>query len=228
MRQKLQTLLFALVAMMMPIGAWAQAQEQYQVRLYSGVATLYLHMDVQLEGGHTKAYVVTDVIINEDGSVQLVEEELPNGEIPALTAVIIRNKKQASEIELKVISGLEPFIAEENNLLKGVLVPTAMDVSPETGNFVLYWDVSADSEWPNLTDWQADWQAHPNNGSWTYTLQANKAYLDLSGKLEPSKIAELKALPHLQHTHGGCEICGQETGVEAIEAAWGASADDLT
>ena len=222
MRQKLQTLLFALVAMMMPIGAWAQAQEQYQVRLYSGVATLYLHMDVQLEGGHTKAYVVTDVIINEDGSVQLVEEELPNGEIPALTAVILRNDDYENTAILNVISDLEPFIAEENNLLMGVLVPTAMDVSPGTGNFVLYWDVSADSEWPNLTDWQA----HPNNGSWTYTLQANKAFLDLSGKLEPSKIAELEALPHLQHTHGGCEICGQKT--EAPEASWGTSADALT
>ena len=187
MKQKLQTLLFALVAIMMPIGASVQAQQQYEVRLYSGVATLYRPVDVQLVSGDTKAYVITDVIINEDGSVQLVEKELTDDNIPALTAVILRNDENGNTATLKATSGLEPI--EEANLLKGTLVPMALDVSPETGHFALYGEVSDD--WLSI----ADWQAHPNNGSWTYTLGANKAYLDLSDKLEPSKIAELKALP---------------------------------
>ena len=207
-------MLLALVAMMMPIGAWAQLQKP--LKLYSGVATLYLPIDVQLDED-THAYVVTDVIINEDGSVQLDEEELPDGKIPALTAVILRNAKQAQETTLEIISDLEPFITEEANLLKGTLVPMSLDVSHETGNFALLQDITDD--YPGFNDWQAP----VNNGNSTYTLSANKAYLQLPVESWSSKFAELKHLPHMQHTHGGCEICGQVT-----EVSWGTTADALT
>lgn len=215
MKRTLQMMLLALVAIMMPIGAWAQLQKQ--LKLYFGVATLYQPFDVELDE-NTSAYVVTDVKINEDGSVQLVEEELPDGKIPALTAVILRNSQQPQEITLKIISELEPFITEEANLLKGTLVPISLNLSRETGNFALLQDITDD--YPGFNDWQAPVGA---DGETKYTFGANKAYLDLTGKLDQDKIAELKKMPHLQHTHGGCEICRQVT-----EVSWGTTADALT
>lgn len=172
-----------------------------------GITTLYVPFALDLPEG-VRAYIVTDVITHEDGTVQLVEKEITDV-IPAFTPMIIRGD-QAS-YSLTVV--LEPFPAiEDNNLLMGTLVPMSLDVSSETGNFMLCYTDESSEYGLEL----ADWQAPVNNGSSTYTLSANMAYLDLSGKLEPSKIAELKHLPHMQHTHGGCEICGQNTGVIVI------------
>lgn len=172
-----------------------------------GITTLYVPFALDLPEG-VRAYIVTDVITHEDGTVQLVEKEITDV-IPAFTPMIIRGD-QAS-YSLTVV--LEPFPAiEDNNLLMGTLVPMSLDVSSETGNFMLCYTDESSEYGLEL----ADWQAPVNNGSSTYTLGANMAYLDLSGKLEPSKIAELKHLPHMQHTHGGCEICGQNTGVIVI------------
>ena len=206
-------MLLALVAIMMPIGAWAQYLSK-PLKMFKTGTTLYLPVDVLLpEGVH--AYIVTGIISNNDGTVQLVEEELTGG-IPAYTAVIIRGDGNEESISLTVTSDLEPVVDEDENLLKGTLVPISLDVSSETGNFGLYGEVSDD--WLNI----ADWQAHSNNGTSAYTLGANKAYLQLPTDNETwtsSKFVELKALPHLQHTHGGCEICG---------VSWGTSADALT
>ncbi len=205
MKQRLLTMLLALVAMMMPIGAWAL---NYTLKMpNTGITTLCVPFALDLPEG-VYAYIVTDVITHEDGTVQLVEKEITDV-IPAGTPMIIRGD-QAS-YSLTVV--LEPFPAiEDNNLLMGTLEPMPLDVSSETGNFMLCYTDESSEYGLEL----ADWQAPVNNGSSTYTLSANKAYLDLSGKLEPSKIAELKHLPHMQHTHGGCEICGQNTGVIVI------------
>ena len=205
MKQRLLTMLLALVAIMMPIGAWAM---NYTLKMPNiGITTLYVPFALDLPEG-VRAYIVTDVITHEDGTVQLVEKEITDV-IPAFTPMIIRGD-QAS-YSLTVV--LEPFPAiEDNNLLMGTLVPMSLDVSSETGNFMLCYTDESSEYGLEL----ADWQAPVNNGSSTYTLGANMAYLDLSGKLEPSKIAELKHLPHMQHTHGGCEICGQNTGVIVI------------
>ena len=228
MKRSLLSMLMALVAIMTPIGAWAQQLSKPLKMCKTGITTLYLPYDVLLPEG-ARAYIVTDIITHDDGTVQLVEEELTGG-IPALTAVVIRGDGNEEQITLEFTEGLEPVVEEDNNLLKGTLVPISLDASNESPNFMLFSNELYElyDEWPALADWTT--YAHAD-GTTSFTLSANQAFLELPVDAETwtlDKIQELKALPHLQHTHGGCEICGQVTSVEAIQAAWGSSADDLT
>ena len=124
-------MLMALVAIMTPIGAWALGYTLEMPK--TGIATLYLPFALELPEG-VRAYIVTDIISNDDGTVQLVEKELTGG-IPASTPVIIRGD-QASYTFTIATKGFAEI--QDNNLLKGTLVPMSLDVSSETGNFALY------------------------------------------------------------------------------------------
>ncbi len=214
-------MLLALVAIMMPIGAWALNYTHKMCK--TGITTLYVPFALELPEG-VRAYIVTGVRINDDGTVKLVEKELEGG-IPELTPVIIRGDRSVASISFPIATDMELEPIDDNNLLTGTLVQMPLDVSSETGNFMLYYTDASSEYGLELADWQAPVGA---DGTTTYTLSPNMAYLQLPPESWSSKFAAmLEALknPHLQHTHGGCEICGQVTGVEA---AWGASADDLT
>ena len=91
MKKRLRTMLLALVAIIMPIGAWAYYEpEPVPINIgTSGVATLYYgdHDLVIPEG--IKASVITGVEVNEDGTVTVTEEEVEEF-IPADCAVILR------------------------------------------------------------------------------------------------------------------------------------------
>ena len=127
-------------------------------------ATLYLPVDVQTDAD-TKAYYVSE--ITNDNIATL--SEVSDGMIPAFTAVVLVNDKAASQTTLKVTSELDPVVSEDDNMLKGTLVPIKLDLSSESpyyslgrlnGNIGFYKFKGAD----NTT---------------TITLGANKAYLQI-------------------------------------------------
>lgn len=205
-------MLLALVAIIMPIGARAFYEpepEPVPINIgTSGVATLYYGAyDLVIPEG-VSASVITGVDVNEDGTVTVTEQPVDNI-IPAGCAVILRGTP--GEYDFGIHEGELNVPAPSDNLLLGSDEETTIG---EEG--YLYFYLPEDSE-------SSDWIYVGND----VDNQAHKAYLALPVE-EYSELAEmLETLdnPHLQHTHGGCEICGQVTGVEA---AWGASADDLT
>lgn len=205
-------MLLALVAIIMPIGAWAFYEQEPVINIgTSRVATLYYGVyDLVIPEG-VSAYVIAGIDKNEDGTVSVVEEQL-EGIIPAGYGVILRGESGSYEFLIEE----HPVAAPESNLLLGADEPTT-----DTEEGYLYFTLDSDVKSNN-----ACWKDWIYVGT-TMDNQAHKAYLALPVE-EYSELAEmLETLenPHLQHTHGGCEICGQVT---VIEAAWGASADDLT
>ena len=87
--------------------------------------------------------------------------------IPAFTAVVLVNEEASTQTTLKVTSELSP-IQEEDNLLKGTLVPMSLDLSNETTNYSL-----------GVVNGNVGFYKYKNNGSSTITLGANKAYLQI-------------------------------------------------
>lgn len=127
-------------------------------------ATLYVPFDVQTDVD-TKAYYIIEFDKDE---AKL--SEVAGGKIPAKTAVVLINENASAQTTLELTSALDPIVSEEENMLKGTLVPTKLDLSNETsyyylgrvnGNVGFYKFKSAD-------------------GSTTITLGANKAYMDTS------------------------------------------------
>lgn len=215
MKQKLQTLLFALVAIMMPIGASAiEFPEPVEITIGgSGVATLYYSSSsLEIPSGVT-ASIITGITMNDDGTVTVVKQNL-DGVIPAGCAVILRGNAYTYSFD-QTDNGSYP----ENNLLQGT-----DETTTDTEEGYLYFTLDSENEEnsASLKDW-----IYVGN---VVLNEAHKAYLKLSEAEYPELAEMLETLenPHLQHTHGGCEICDEITGVEAIQAAWGASADDLT
>lgn len=205
-------MLLALVAIIMPIGAWAFYEpESVPINIgTSGVATLYYGAhNLEIPEG-VSASVITGVEVNEDGTVTTVtDEDVITEIIPAGCAVILSGTP--GEYDFGIHEGELNVPAPSDNLLLGSDEETTIG---EEG--YLYFYLPEDSE-------SSDWIYVGND----VDNQAHKAYLALPVE-EYSELAEmLETLdnPHLQHTHGGCEICGQVT---VIEAAWGASADALT
>ena len=125
-------------------------------------ATLYLPVDVQTDAD-TKAYYISNVV-NNDAELS----EVSDGMIPAFTAVVLVNEKASSQTTLKVTSELSQIVSEEDNLLKGTLVPMFLDLSNETTNYSL-----------GVVNGNVGFYKYKNNGSSTITLGANKAYLQI-------------------------------------------------
>ena len=200
-------MLLALVAIIMPIGAWA-FYEPVSVPINigtSGVATLYYgaHNLVIPEG--VSASVITGVDVNEDGTVTVTEQVVDNI-IPAGCAVILRGESVSYDFVIEE----DPVEVPESNLLLGTDEETTIG-----GEGYIYFYLPKDSE-------SSDWIYVGNE----VFIEPHKAYLALPVEEYPEFAEMLETLdnPHLQHTHGGC-VCGQVT---VVEAAWGASADALT
>ena len=92
--------------------------------------------------------------------------ELTDGEIPALTAAVLVNSEAETSVTLNVTSGLSPVVDEGDNLLKGVLVDTELDLGATTPNYSL-----------GRKDGKIGFYKFNNGGTTTITLGANKAYL---------------------------------------------------
>ncbi len=125
-------------------------------------ATLYLPVDVQTDAD-TKAYYISSVANN---IAELTEVD--DGMIPAFTAVVLVNEEASTQTTLKVTSELSPIVSEEDNLLKGTLVPMSLDLSNETTNYSL-----------GVVNGNVGFYKYKNNGTSTITLGANKAYLQI-------------------------------------------------
>ncbi|MCR5821077.1 MAG: glycoside hydrolase, partial [Bacteroidaceae bacterium] len=123
-------------------------------------ATLYLPFDVTLNDG-TKAYYVEQVA---DGKAKLTE--LTAG-IPAYTAAVLINSDAATSTSYTKASGLTPVVSEADNLLKGTLYSTTLDLSDETNYYSL----------GKLSD-KIGFYKFQNGETTTITLGANKAYLE--------------------------------------------------
>ena len=213
-------MLLALVAMMMPIGAWAYYEPQsVQINIgTSGVATLYYgaHNLVIPEG--VSASIITHVEVNEDGIVTVTEDDVTvtvdeSVIIPAGCAVILRGTP--GEYDFGIHEGeLNVLAPSDDNLLRG-----SDELTTDTEEGYLYFTLDSENgeNSASLKDWIYVGNKVDN--------EAHKAYLALPEGYCLELAAMLGALenPHLQHTHGGCEICGQVT-----EVSWGASADALT
>lgn len=206
-------MLLALVAIIMPIGAWALDYVDIQLS-ESGIATFYYSSSSHVIPEGIKASVITGVEVNEDGTVTVTEEEVEEF-IPADYAVILRGESGSYKLLIKE----DHVAAPESNLLLG-----SDELTTDTEEGYLYFTLDSENGENNasLKDWIYVGNKVDN--------EAHKAYLALPVEEHSELAAMLGTLdnPHLQHTHGGCEICEQETGVEATQAAWGASADDLT
>ena len=134
-------------------------------------ATLYLPFDVQTDND-TKAYYISEV---EESSATL--KEVTGGQIPANTAVVLINEKASTQTTLKVTSELSQIVSEEDNLLKGTLVPIELDLSGETPNY------SLGRSNGNI----GFYKFKAADGTTTITLGANKAYLEVPSASSGSK-----------------------------------------
>ena len=134
-------------------------------------ATLYLPVDVQTDAD-TKAYYIREV---KKGSATLTE--VTGGQIPANTAVVLINEKAATQTTLEMTSKLSQIVSEEDNLLKGTLVPIELDLSGETPNY------SLGRSNGNI----GFYKFKAADGTTTITLGANKAYLEVPSASSGSK-----------------------------------------
>ena len=134
-------------------------------------ATLYLPVDVQTDAD-TKAYYISNVANN---NAEL--SEVNGGMIPAFTAVVLVNEKASTQTTLKVTSELSKIVSEEDNLLKGTLVPIELDLSGETPNY------SLGRSNGNI----GFYKFKAADGTTTITLGANKAYLEVPSASSGSK-----------------------------------------
>ena len=126
-------------------------------------ATLYLPFDVQTDAD-TKAYYVREV---NNNIAELIE--VSYGMIPALTAVVLINEKAATQTTLEVTSELPPVVSEDDNLLKGTLVPIDLNLSNETTNYSL----------GVISGNIGFYKFKAADGTTSITLGANKAYLQI-------------------------------------------------
>lgn len=213
-------MLLALVAIIMPIGARAYYEpepEPVVITLAESIATFYYSGSSLVIPDGISASVITGVEVNEDGTVTVTEEDVEEI-IPAGCAVILRG-------DIGVYAFFEVFeegnVPESNLLLGSDEYAPFESINPEE-NYLFFTLDNTLSNTSN-TAYFKDWIYVDNE----VINEPHKAYLALPVGNCTGLAEMLGALynPHLQHTHGGCEICGQVT---VIEAAWGASADDLT
>ena len=206
-------MLLALVAMMMPIGAWAYNEpESVSINIgTSGVATLYYGAHNLVIPKGVSASVITRVDVNEDGTVT-VKEQVVDNIIPADCAVILRGESGSYDFAIEV----DPVEVPESNFLRGT-----DELTTDTEEGYLYFTLDNTQYNTSNSAYFKDWIYVGNE----VNNQAHKAYLALPVEDYPGLAAMLEALdnPHLQHTHGGCEICDQVT-----EVSWGTTADALT
>ena len=200
---------------MMPIGASAIGIPDCEIITLigegeSGVATLYYSSSSLIIPEGVTASIITGIEKNDDGTVRVVEKKLEDGVIPARCAVILRGNPGTYGFEE---TGKEAS-APESNLLLGS-DDYAPFCPPDSDKDYLCFTLDSENEENGENSaYSKDWIYVSNE----VENKPHKAYLALPVEDYPELAAMLGALdnPHLQHTHGGCEICGQNTGVIVI------------
>ena len=157
-------------------------------------ATLYLPFDVKTDDV-TKAYYVETVA---DGVATLTE--LSEGKIPAKTAVVLINNSKETSVTFGVENGLAAAISEDDNLLKGTLVPMELDLSQESPNYSM-----------GRKDGNIGFYKFDNNGSTTISLGANKAYLQV-----PAAESSAKGFTFSFGDPSGITLFGDESASDAF------------
>ena len=132
-------------------------------------ATLFVPFDLYQTDDKTKAYYITEVTSQEKILLMLTNN---NGrEIPNNTAVVLINSEGAPQTSFAVTSGLGVVVDKGNNLLKGTLNGTTIDLSENSSQYSL-------GRWRE--DTSADYVAgFYHTGNATFSLGANRAYLQL-------------------------------------------------
>ena len=128
-------------------------------------ATLYLPYDVTTSGA-TKAYYISSV---KNGNAQLTATGNGGTEIPANTAVVLINGDADATTVLNNTNGLSAVVSEQDNLLKGTLVPITLDLGSTSSYYSL-----------GKKDDAAGFYKFNKGGSTSISLGAYKAYLDTS------------------------------------------------
>lgn len=209
MKKTLQAMLIALVAIMMPIGAWAEETITHSLTIPStGHTTLCLGFNAVIPED-INAYIVTEVSMS--GGIKL--EQIEGTVIPANTGVVIEGDEGTYDFIPTSSDGEMPA----NNLLEG----TAYTKSLTDEGYVFYVLNIVEGMWKKAT-----------------VIPANNAYLELPAS-EYGNQASLCFSAHSFDngvcsvceavcTHPSIENDKCTTCEMTIEAKWGASKDALT
>lgn len=209
MKKTLQAMLIALVAIMMPIGAWAEETITHSLTIPStGYTTLCLGFNAVIPED-INAYIVTEVSMS--GGIKL--EQIEGTVIPANTGVVIEGDEGTYDFIPTSSDGEMPA----NNLLEG----TAYTKSLTDEGYVFYVLNIVEGMWKKAT-----------------VIPANNAYLELPAS-EYGNQASLCFSAHSFDngvcsvceavcTHPSIENDKCTTCEMTIEAKWGASKDALT
>ena len=133
-------------------------------------ATLYSDHDLQQTDETTKAYYITTV---EGGKAKLTKTPNEGRDIPKETAVVLINSEGNTYTAFNIVSGLEQITDIEANKLKGTLTGKTIDLSDASKLYSLG-RRRADESSPWVVGFY-------KTGNATFSLGANRAYLDLTG-----------------------------------------------
>lgn len=206
MKKTLQAMLIALVAIMMPIGAWAGETIKLSLTIPSTRhTTLYLAFNAEIPEGIT-AYIVTEVSMS--GGIKL--EQFKGSVIPANTGVVI----EGDEGDYEFISASSADEMPVNNLLEGTAYPKTLTDE----GYVFY--VIDEGMWKQATEIPAN-NAYLELPASEY---GNQASLCLSAhSFDNGVCSECEAACSHSFVDGQCTTCEM-----TIEAKWGASKEALT
>ncbi|MBQ6063739.1 MAG: exo-alpha-sialidase [Prevotella sp.] len=123
-------------------------------------ATLYVPFDLAIPA-NTQAYYVEQVESNVAHLTEIIED------IPANTAVVLRNSEAATSVTFPLTKGVESVVDDDANLLKGTETAMPLDLGDDTPYYSL-----------GRLNGTIGFYKFESNGSTTITLGANKAYLD--------------------------------------------------
>lgn len=207
MKKTLQAMLIALVAIMMPIGAWAEETITLSLTIPStGHTTLYLGFNAVKPAG-IKAYIVTEVSMS--GGIKL--EQIEGTVIPANTGVVIEGNEGTYDFNSTSSDGKKPA----NNLLEG----TAYTKPLTDEGYVFY--VIDEGMWKQAV-------VNPANNAYLRlpaSEYGNQASLCFSAHSFYNGVcSECEAVcTHPSIENDKCTTCKM-----TMEAKWGASEDALT
>lgn len=209
MKKTLQAMLIALVAIMMPIGAWAQETIKLSLTIPSTRhTTLYLAFNAEIPEGIT-AYIVTEVTMS--GGIKL--EKFEGFVIPANTGVVI----EGDEGDYEFISASSADEMPANNLLEGTAYPKTLTDE----GYVFYVLNIDEGMWKQATEIPAN-NAYLQLPASEYGNQASLCFSAHS--FDNGVCSECEAVcTHPSIENAQCTTCEM-----TIEAKWGASEDALT
>ncbi len=209
MKKTLQAMLIALVAIMMPIGAWAGETIKLSLTIPSTRhTTLYLAFNAEIPEGIT-AYIVTEVSMS--GGIKL--EQFKGSVIPANTGVVI----EGDEGDYEFISASSADVNPANNLLEGTAYPKTLTDE----GYVFYVLNIDEGMWKQATEIPAN-NAYLQLPASEYGKQASLCFSAHS--FEDGVCSECKAVcTHPSIENAECTTCKM-----TIEATWGASKEALT